>query len=93
MVSRLRCFIGGILFCFFTSSFALHATENDDLVKAMMEVYAEELAANPQDYRTYYSRAMAYFGQGDMKRLCLISTMRLNIFLEKRRSIWHRLIC
>ena len=35
MVSRLRCFIGGILFCFFTSSFALHATENDDLVKAM----------------------------------------------------------
>ena len=52
MVSRLRCFIGGILFCFFTSSFALHATENDDLVKAMMEVYAEELAANPQDYRT-----------------------------------------
>ena len=68
MVSRLRCFIGGILFCFFTSSFALHATENDDLVKAMMEVYAEELAANPQDYRTYYSRAMAYFGQGDMKK-------------------------
>ena len=45
MVSRLRCFIGGILFCFFTSSFALHATDN--LVKAMMEVYAEELAANP----------------------------------------------
>lgn len=78
---------------FFTSSFALHATENDDLVKAMMEVYAEELAANPQDYRTYYSRAMAYFGQGDMKRLCRISTMRLNIFLEKRRTIWHRLIC
>ena len=68
MVSRLRCFIGGILFCFFSSSFALHATENDDLVKAMMEVYAEELAANPQDYRTYYSRAMAYFGQGDMKK-------------------------
>ena len=91
MVSRLRCFIGGILFCFFTSSFALHATENDDLVKAMMEVYAEELAANPQDYRTYYSRAMAYFGQGDMKKA--LSTMRLNIFLEKRRTIWHRLIC
>ena len=90
MVSRLRCFIGGILFCFFTSSFALHATENDDLVKAMMEVYAEELAANPQDYRTYYSRAMAYFGQGDMKKAL---TMRLNIFLEKRRTIWHRLIC
>ena len=35
MVSRLRCFIGGILFCFFTSSFALHATENDDLVKVV----------------------------------------------------------
>ncbi len=46
------------------SSFAVQA--NDDLVKAMMEVYAEELAANPQDYRTYYSRAMAYFGQGKM---------------------------
>lgn len=41
---------------------------NDDLVNAMMEVYAEELAANPQDYRTYYSRAMAYFGQGDMDK-------------------------
>lgn len=93
MVSRLRCFIGGILFCFFSSSFALHATENDDLVKAMMEVYAEELAANPQDYRTYYSRAMAYFGQGDMKKALSDIDMRLNISLEKRRTIWHRLIC
>ena len=66
MVSRLRCFIGCILFCFFSSSFALHATENDDLVKAMMEVYDEELAANPQASRTYYRRAMDYIGQGDM---------------------------
>ena len=41
---------------------------NDDLVNAMMEVYAEELAANPQDYRTYYSRSMAYFGKGDMEK-------------------------
>lgn len=41
---------------------------NDDLVNAMMEVYAEELAANPQDYRTYYSRSMAYFGQGNMDK-------------------------
>ena len=56
MVSRLRCFIGGILFCFFTSSFALHATENDDLVKAMMEVYAEELAANPVVREKYLGR-------------------------------------
>lgn len=41
MVSSTQVFYnGGILFCFFSSSFALHATENDDLVKAMMEVYA-----------------------------------------------------
>ena len=59
MVSRLRCFIGGILFCFFTSSFALHATENDDLVKAMMEVYAEELAANPVVREKYLGRIIA----------------------------------
>ena len=86
MVSRLRCFIGGILFCFFTSSFALHATENDDLVKAMMEVYAEELAANPQDYRTYYSRAMAYFGQGDMKKALSDINNAIKYFPRKEKD-------
>ncbi len=39
---------------------------NNSLVEAMMKVYAEELANNPQDYETYYSRAMAYVDQGKM---------------------------
>lgn len=65
---RHNCIMGVVLLGLSAVSAPVSGAENDDLVNAMMEVYAEELAANPQDYRTYYSRAMAYFGQGDMDK-------------------------
>ena len=63
---RRNCIWGVVLLGLSVVSAPASAAD-DDLVKAMMEVYAEELAANPQDYRTYYSRSMAYFGQGEME--------------------------
>lgn len=67
MTSRLHYWIGLALLGLTVSTPPALAAGEDDLVQAMMEVYAEELAANPQDYRTYYSRSMAYFGQGNME--------------------------
>ena len=55
---RRNCIWGVVLLGLSVVSAPASAAD-DDLVKAMMEVYAEELAANPQDYRTYYSRSMA----------------------------------
>lgn len=61
---RRNCVMGVVLLGLSIVSAPVSAEAGkDDLVNAMMEVYAEELAANPRDYRTYYSRAMAYFGQ------------------------------
>ena len=68
MILRLNYIVGLVLLGLVASTPPVCAAGDDDLVKAMMEVYAEELATNPQDYRTYYSRAMAYFGQGNMER-------------------------
>lgn len=62
---RRNSVMGVVLLSLSVLSVPVSQADNDDLVSAMMEVYAEELAANPQDYRTYYSRAMAYFGQGN----------------------------
>lgn len=65
---RHNCIMGVFLLGLSAVSAPVLGAEDNDLVNAMMEVYAEELAANPQDYRTYYSRAMAYFGQGNMDK-------------------------
>ena len=67
MTSRLHYWIGLALLGLAVSTPPALAAGEDDLVQAMMEVYAEELAAKPKDYRTYYSRSMAYFGQGNME--------------------------
>ena len=48
---RRNCIWGVVLLGLSVVSAPASAAD-DDLVKAMMEVYAEELAANPQDYRT-----------------------------------------
>ena len=63
-----RNYMLGVVLLGLSAVSAPASAADDDLVKAMMEVYAEELAANPQDYRTYYSRSMAYFGQGEMEK-------------------------
>ena len=59
---------------------------DDDLVNAMMEVYAEELAANPRDYRTYYCRAAAYFSQGNMDMALADINQAIKYFPRKEKE-------
>ena len=60
--------------------------DDDDLVNAMMEVYAEELAANPRDYRTYYCRAAAYFSQGNMDMALADINQAIKYFPRKEKE-------
>ena len=66
MGTRRNCMMGVVLLGLSFVSAPAWSADDDDLVNALMEVYAEELAANPRDYRTYYCRAAAYFSQGNL---------------------------
>ena len=40
--------------------------QSNPMVRLTMNVYAEQIAANPQDYSAYYGRAKEYFRYGEM---------------------------
>ena len=84
---RRNCVMGVVLLGLSIVSAPVSAEAGkDDLVNAMMEVYAEELAANPRDYRTYYSRAMAYFGQENFDLALSDINQAINYFPRREKD-------
>lgn len=52
----------------FVSSMLMAQTDwrNNPMVRVTMNVYAEQIAANPEDYNAYFARAKEYFRYGEM---------------------------
>ena len=58
---------------------------SSDLVKAMMEVYEEQLKENPRDYVTFQRRANDYFNYGEMDKALDDITNAIKYFPRKEK--------
>lgn len=58
---KFRYIVTGALLAACVSAASAQTAIENPITKAMLEVYAQELEANPQDYETYFRRANEYY--------------------------------
>ena len=60
---------------------------SDPLIRAVFETYDEILAKNPEDYMTYYRRAMDYYAYGDTDRALADMERAMGCLPKREKSI------